>query len=241
MKLLPTLGTLLVVGFALVGTANAQRWQTLKHPPTFYTDTALLLTDGRAMVHELLSRNWWALQPDQTGSYVNGTWKKLADLASDYAPLYFASQVLSDGRVLVEGGEYNFLGGFESKLGAIYDPVKNEWTRVDPPNGWTVISDSPANVLRNGIFMLGQYLTQATAFFNAKTLGWTLEGSGKSDTFSEEGMELLPNGKVLLVDTQNIELRNLRSQNKHVDQRGQHDSESLGKCDRRDRTRVVAP
>ena len=25
----------------------AQKWQSLKHPPTFQTDTALLLTDGQ--------------------------------------------------------------------------------------------------------------------------------------------------------------------------------------------------
>ena len=49
-------------------------------------------------------------------------------MPSTYAPLYFASQVLIDGRVLVEGGEYNFLNQDETNLGAIYDPVKNKWT-----------------------------------------------------------------------------------------------------------------
>ncbi|MGD0512425.1 MAG: hypothetical protein ABSA29_03930, partial [Terriglobales bacterium] len=41
-----------------------------------------------------------------------------------------------------------------------------------------------------------------SAFFNPKTLGWTLKGSGKADDYAEEGMELLPNGEVLLADTQ---------------------------------------
>ena len=81
--------------------------------------------------------------------------------------------------------------------------MKNKWTNVNPPNGWGEIGDSPSIVLPNGTFMLGQNLTPPAAFFNAKTLGWTLKGSGKSDAYAEEGMELLPDGKVLLVDTQN--------------------------------------
>jgi hypothetical protein len=198
-----TLGIALVAWLALVGIASAQKWQTLKHPPTVQTDTALLLTDGTAMVHEYNSQNWWRLAPDKTGSYLNGTWSQLASMPSDYAPLYFASAVLADGRVIVEGGEYNFLNGDETNLGAIYDPVKNKWTNVNPPNGWSEIGDSPGIVLPNGTFLLGQNFTTATAFFKAKTLGWTLKGSGKADTFSEEEWELLPNGTLLTVDTQN--------------------------------------
>jgi hypothetical protein len=201
------LGITLAACLAFSGLANAQKWQNLKHPPTFQTDTALLLTDGTVVVHEYCTPNWHRLTPDLTGSYVNGTWSNTASMPSDYAPLYFASQVLADGRVLVEGGEYNGAGcpGAETPLGAIYDPVKNKWTNVNPPSGWSNIGDSPAIVLPNGKFMLGQNISQATAFFNAKTLGWTLKGSGKSDAFSEEGMELLPDGKVLLVDTQNTD------------------------------------
>jgi hypothetical protein len=203
MKIAKMLGITLVACLVLPGIASAQKWQNLKHPPTFQTDTALLLTDGRAMVHEYNSPNWWSLTPDNTGSYLNGTWKQLGSMPSDYAPLYFASQVLPDGRVLVEGGEYNFLQGDETNLGAIYDPIKNKWTNVNPPSGWGEIGDSPSIVLPKGIFMIGQNETTASAFFNAKTLGWTIKGSGKSDAYSEEGMELLPDGKVLLVDTQN--------------------------------------
>jgi hypothetical protein len=203
MKTLKMSGIALVACLALAGFANAQKWQSLKHPPTFETDTAVLLTDGRAMVHEYNSPNWWALTPDQTGSYLNGTWKQLASMPSDYAPLYFASQVLPDGRVLVEGGEYNFLSQDETNLGAIYDPIKNKWTNVNPPSGWSEIGDSPSVVLPNGTLLLGQNFDTASALFNAKTLGWTIKGSGKSDAYAEEGMELLPNGKVLLVDTQN--------------------------------------
>ena len=205
MKTLKMLGIALVACLALAGFANAQKWQSLKHPPTFQTDTALQLTDGTVMVHEYLSPNWWRLTPNNKGSYVNGTWSKLASMPSNYGPLYFASAVLIDGRVIVEGGEYNCCGGSEVSLGAIYDPVKNKWTNVNPPSGWTNIGDSPGIVLPNGTFMLGQNISEATAFFNANTLKWTLKGTGKADTFSEEGWELLPNGTVLTVDTQNTD------------------------------------
>lgn len=203
MKAIRTLGIVSVSLLALLGIASAQKWQSLKHPPTFQTDSALQLTDGTVMVHEYGDSNWWRLTPNNKGSYLNGTWSKVAPLPSNYGPLYYASAVLPDGRVLVEGGEYNFLQGTETNLGAIYDPLKNKWTSVNPPTGWSEIGDSPGIVLPNGTFMLGQNFTTATAFFNAKTLGWTLKGTGKSDPFSEEGWELLPDGSVLTVDTSN--------------------------------------
>jgi hypothetical protein len=205
MKVFRTLGIALVTGLLLVGLAGAQTWQSLKHPPTFFTDTALLLTDGTVIVHETCTSNWQRLTPDQTGSYVNGTWSKIASMPSDYAPLYFASQVLPDGRVLVEGGEYNDTNcdPAETPLGAIYDPAKDKWTSVNPPSGWSEIGDSPSIVLPNGILMLGQNESTSSAMFNAKTLGWTIKGSGKSDAYAEEALELLPNGEVLTVDTQN--------------------------------------
>ena len=204
MKISPTRGIALFVCLLLPVIAGAQKWQSLKNPPTFFSDTALLLTDGTVIVHEYCTPNWHRLTPDKTGSYVNGTWSAISSIPSDYAPLYFASNLLPDGRVLVEGGEYNGAGcpGAETPLGAIYDPVKNEWTNVNPPSGWSDIGDSPSIVLPNGIFMLGRNESNASAFFNAKTLGWTLKGSGKADAYAEEGMELLPNGRVLLVDTQ---------------------------------------
>ena len=77
MKTLKMLGIALVACLALAGFANAQKWQSLNHPPTFQTDTALQLTDGTVMVHRYLSPNWWRLTPNNKGSYVNGTWSKL--------------------------------------------------------------------------------------------------------------------------------------------------------------------
>jgi hypothetical protein len=200
MKMLRVLGLGLVVLLACAGMAPAQTWTSLTNQPTFLTDTAVLLTDGTVMTHEYSTSNWWRLTPDKTGSYLNGTWTQLASMPSNYGPLYFASLVLRDGKVLVEGGEYNFGSQVETKLGAIYDPVANTWTNVNPPTGWTTIGDSPAVVLANAKPMIGQNSSKATAFFDETTLTWTVSGTGKADNFSEEGFILLPDTSVLTVD-----------------------------------------
>jgi hypothetical protein len=189
--------------FAAAGVAPAQTWTQLKNQPTVTTDTALLLTDGTVMMHQYNSPNWWRLTPDNTGSYQNGKWSQLASMPSNYAPLYFASAVLADGNVIVEGGEYNNLSQVETNLGAYYDAKANKWTAVNPPSGWTEIGDSPGIVLANGTFMIGrnEASTQA-ALFNEKTMTWTATGSGKADAYSEEGWLLLPDKAVLTTDGQ---------------------------------------
>lgn len=180
-------------------------WQPLKNQPTFTTDFALLLTDGRVMIHSNDSwGDFWSLTPDQNGSYVNATWTKLASLPSGYTPLDVASAVLPDGRVLVEGGEYQpqtATNPSDTNLGAIYDPLQNKWTSVSPPSGWSTIGDAQSVVLANGTLMIGNVSTNQAALFNATTLTWTATGTGKADPDSEEGWTLLPNGKVLTVDT----------------------------------------
>ena len=216
--------TAVIMSWATAGTAHAQRfgisgseepaagrWDRLVNQPSFLCDTALLLTDGRVMVHQYGDphhngqgmNNWWALTPDANGSYLNGTWSQLASMSSTYGPLYFASAVLADGRVIVEGGEYNFLNLVETNQGAIYNPVTNTWTSVNPPVGWSEIGDAPGAVLANGTFTLGDITSRRQALFNANTLTWTPTGTGKADNYSEEGFCLLPTGELLLVDCAN--------------------------------------
>jgi hypothetical protein len=121
-------------------------------------------------------------------------------MASDYGPLFFASSVLPDGRVVVEGGEYNQFGGGFTNLGSIYDPVANAWTSVNPPTGWNAIGDAMSVVLSNGQFMLANAITTQAALFNPLNMTWTPTGTGKFDMNEEETWNLLPNGKVLTVD-----------------------------------------
>jgi hypothetical protein len=208
-----TTGTVHGERFEISGSEEpaAGRWQRLVNQPTFLCDTALLLTDGRVMVHQYGDpqnngqgmNNWWALTPDANGSYLNGTWSQLASMSPGYGPLYFASAVLPDGRVIIEGGEYNFLNFAETNQGAIYNPVTNTWTSVNPPVGWSQIGDAPGAVLSNGTFTMGNINARTQVLFNAASLTWTPTGSGKADNFSEEGFCLLPSGNLLLVDCAN--------------------------------------
>jgi hypothetical protein len=181
-------------------------WQDLPNQPPVldFTDcgpgSPLLLTDGTVMVADNGCQDFWKLTPDQFGSYVNGTWTQLASLPADYSPLYHASAVLPDGRVIIEGGEYNFLTPVWTNQGAIYDPQTDTWTEVAPPSGWDSVGDAPGVVLFDGTFMLGNCCTVEAALLNPETLTWTATGSGKFDTNNEEGWTLLPNKQVLAVD-----------------------------------------
>jgi hypothetical protein len=189
----------------LASWAGAQTWTPLAHQPSFSAATAHLLTDGTVMVQALESGAWWRLTPDNTGSYINGTWSQLASMPSGYGPLYFASAVLPDGRVVVEGGEYNNSGAAVwTTLGAIYNPTTNSWTSIAPPSGWTTIGDAQSVVLPNGTFMLANCCTTQSALLNPSNLTWTITGSGKTGNNDEEGWTLLPSGKVLAVDANNL-------------------------------------
>ena len=73
----------------------------------------LLESDGTVLVHDEPDNNttggtsaWYKLTPDSKGSYIDGTWSKIASMPAEYTPLYFASAILPDGRMIVEGGEY---------------------------------------------------------------------------------------------------------------------------------------
>jgi hypothetical protein len=203
MRVLRTLSIALVVSLVWANAALSQSWQPLKHQPTFAAGTALLLTDGTVMVQDAGAQDWWRLTPDIHGSYVNGTWTQLASLPSNYSPLYFSSAVLVDGRVIVEGGEYNFFQSSWTNLGAIYDPLTNKWAPVSPPSGWANIGDAQSVILSNGTYMQANALNTQQALLNATTLTWTATGSGKKDRFDEEGWTLLPDGTVLTVDALN--------------------------------------
>jgi hypothetical protein len=189
---------------ALSGVSQAQTLQTLVHQPPNGAGLGFLLTDGTVMFQGNSLADWWKLTPDSSGSYLNGTWAQLANLPSGYVPDAFASAVLADGRVLVEGGEYNFGQFTLTNLGAIYDPLANTWTSVAPPSGWDFIGDSPSVVLPDGRFLIGKKIDMSMAVLDPITLTWTLLGSaGKSDFNAEEGWTLLPDGTVLTFDVKN--------------------------------------
>jgi hypothetical protein len=192
-----TVSVLLVISVAALGQTITQ----LKHQPP---DGALLtfqMTDGTVVVQGYGLSDWWKLTPDTSGSYVNGTWSQIASLPSGYSPDAFSSAVLGDGRLLIDGGEYNFGNFTLTNLGAIYDPKANTWTSLAPPKGWKYIGDSPSVVLPDGRFVVGNKLTTQMRVLDPKTLTWTtLSSKGKKDFDAEEGWTLLPDGTFLTAD-----------------------------------------
>lgn len=210
-------------------------WQPVKAPPPFPPNACngfgafpgggnpLLLTDGSVIIQDAGCPDWVRLTPDASGSYANGTWTQIASLPAGYSPLYHSSAVLPDGRVIIEGGEYNFYKGdyfvpIWTAEGAIYDPVANVWASVAPPPFFDVlettfspplkfppifaqtIGDAQSVVLPNGVYMQADCCTSQQALLDAKTLTWTPTGAGKYDINDEEGWTLLPDGDVLTVD-----------------------------------------
>ena len=172
---------------------------------------ALLLTDGRVLVYtdtnaptQTDGGDWYTLTPNQFGDYAKGTWAKVASLTKlgsyCYAPHAFASAVLPDGRVIVEGGEFNAPQGgcaFENNTnkGAIYDPTSDKWSSVAPPPGWATIGDAQSVVLPNGTFMLANAQTSQQAEMTAPYSGgssWVSTGAFKHTRNDEEGWTLLP-------------------------------------------------
>ncbi len=203
---------------------------------------ALLLMDGSLLVERYASStgDWWRLTPDAAGSYVNGTWTYDSSMpvigGVQYAPLYYCSAVLPDGRAVVIGGEYNYqLSGtsftyvtVETNKGAIYDPHTHAWTTLAPPTTGRV-GDSMCSVLATGShkgqLAIGPNSGSAMYALDPASLTWTNLGvTGKVGSNSEEGWTLLPDGTLYDVlangtaanGTNNLTLRYLPSQNKWV-------------------------
>lgn len=196
----------------LCSVASAQKWVAAPSFEGSGAGTAILRTDGSILVQELTgpasqggvaTGNRYLFVPNQKGNYSAGSWHFLSTQFS-YAPLYFASAVLPDGRIIMEGGEYDFSNKNDTTQGAILG-MNNKFTSVGPPSSWSTIGDAPGVVLPNGNFMMGDCCSSQQAILNAKTLSWTATGSGKLDSNSEEGWTLLPDGDVLTLDTQNFQ------------------------------------
>ena len=189
---------------ALASSLPAQTLQNLVHQPPGGAFLGFQLTDGTVMFQANYSADWWKLTPDSFGSYLNGTWTKLASLQPGYVPDDFASAVLADGRLVITGGEYNNGQFTLTNLGAVYDPIANTWTPLPAPPGWDFIGDSASVVLPDGRFLVGRKLDMQVASLDPATLTWTLLGSaGKSDFNAEEGWTLLPDGTVFTFDVKN--------------------------------------
>ncbi len=211
MKVFRTLGMVLLallfwasLGFSQTFTAG--KWTAITNAPPTGVGHAMLLTDGSVLVINSgcnATGNWYRLVPDKTGSYLNGKWLAAGNLPAGYNPLYFASQVVPSGSVVVMGGEYNACNSVWTNLGALYTPQTNKWKALDAPAGWSTIGDAQSIILPNGKMMLANCCTTDEAILTlvAGVPTWTATGTGKADWNDEEGWTLLPGGKILTVDT----------------------------------------
>lgn len=211
MKLSPAfaVGLACLVVAGSVGMADCQTWTAMKTAPSVSVGAMLLLTDGRVLVHEEPNCSggsksgcvgkdytaWFTLTPDKTGSYINGTWTQVASLPSDYAPLFFASAVLPDGKVVIQGGEYNCPGGSCTgdwqSLGALYDPAANTWTATTPPvpDSSETMGDAESVVLPNGTWMVAACCAEIGGistyplyfYFDESTLSFTTEANAATE------------------------------------------------------------
>jgi hypothetical protein len=215
---------MLIGGISL---AHGQSWAQVPNFPGLGAGTSLLMTDGTVIVEEMSAQasqggfatgRWFHLHPGSNGGYNDGTWTQIVPLPAGYAPLYFASAVLPDGRIFVEGGEYNgsSLTHVNSALGAIYGLSTASWVPLGAPPGVSVIGDAQSVLLTNdptthhGRLMVGSCCTSSQYILDLTTLTWktiSAKNSGKYDLDDEEGWTMLPNGKVLTIDTNGKDIK----------------------------------
>ena len=182
-------------------TGTPRTWRAIATAAPFSPAGMAMMQDGAVMMQDLETSHWWKLAPDDFGQYDNGTFTQLGDMPSGYAPLWFASATLPDGKFIVEGGEYNGGGpGVWTTQGAIYDPIANSWQAVSPPTSWTTIGDASGIVRPDGTFMLSDCCSTNLAALDEQSLTWTPAGANKADENDEESWAELADGKIITAD-----------------------------------------
>jgi hypothetical protein len=164
----------------------------------------LLLSDGTVLAQGGGSKNcstgWYRLTPDAYGSYVNGTWSTLAPMS--LGRLYYASNVLRDGRVFVLGGEYSgsSCGSNWVNSGQIYDPVADAWTDIaNFPQ--SKFGDDPTELLPDGRVLAGYLSGVQTYVYDPATNAWSFAANKlHNDRSDEETWVKLPDDSILTWD-----------------------------------------
>lgn len=143
---------------ASVGVASlalASPWTQLINPfPAGAPGNMALLPDGRVLAQKNGLNLWYTLTPNGIGSYVNGTWNKVA--SSNLGRRANTSFILRNGRYLMCGGEFvtddyekqTHRHGTELARCEYFDPATDAWTQV--PDMPETIADSPAVELSDG-------------------------------------------------------------------------------------------
>jgi hypothetical protein len=142
---------------------------------------------------------WFKLTADSHGSYVNGTWTTLASM--HYDRLYYASDVLKDGRVFIAGAEY----GSGTNSAEVYDPKSNTWTEVGPvPVGQRLFYDNVSKMLPNGDILIapvGPATPGGTVIFHPASNSFTAGPRLFRGSYQDEASWVkLPDDSILTID-----------------------------------------
>ena len=180
--------------------SHGAKWTPLTNPSPSSAGTMMLLTDGTVMVQGNPFNTWMRLTPSAKGSYADGSWSPLASMSIQR--LYFASEVLPNGKVWVLGGEYSgtSLQQNLTNTGEVYDSVSNTWSPIASyPEAY--FGDDPSMLLPHGKILAGSIFTNLTYLYDVGTNMWSFAASKVyPDRSDEEGWVKLPIGKVLTYD-----------------------------------------
>ena len=161
-----------------------------------------LLTDGRVLMNATSTNQWYTLTPDVFGSYVNGTWTRVAD--SHIGRLFGTSFVLPSGLFFLCGAEYvddpyeqEFKGPSLARARCEqYDPVRDYWTEL--PDMPETVADSPATELGDGRIMNLAHDSSSVFAFDPPHGLWSALASYDTSAITSEGdCTLLPDSTVL--------------------------------------------
>jgi autotransporter-associated beta strand protein len=191
-------------------------WTQLANASPAGNGTMELLTNGSVLMTNG-GNEWSILTPNSSGSYVNGTWTRVAN--ADYTRLYDATDVLPNGDVFVAGGEY----GTGSNTGEVYNPLTNTWIQLpSQPYGSFIDSSSmlvSGGTLNGDVLITPVFPSQSgyTTVFYPSTDTWgqgpKLYRGGNAD---EQNFVELADGSILTCDGDGTSERYIPSLDKWV-------------------------
>lgn len=200
----------IALGLLLPTLSVAAEWKRITDPPAAPQNMVLLtngdvmaLTSDRGPNSTMPDRSqvWMRLSPDVTGDYSNGSWRFTAPMS--IPRLFFASNVVRDGRLIVLGGEYSGIGlqNNVTNTGEAYDPATDTWAPI-APHPEAHFGDDPTMLLDGDRILAGSLFTRNTWIYHYLDDRWEENPIPKAynDRSDEETWVKLPGGRILTYD-----------------------------------------